>query len=1198
MTGDWLQHRVDELFVAAVEQPACQRTEFLKDATRDDPPEVLTQVMELVAADARVDSNFAARSPFNLHDFTAQDMPDPRIGQRIGGYILRSRIASGGFGTVYHATRETPYAERVAIKLLHRENLAAPPVVRRVLREMQALSDLRHPHIVAQLHANVTADGEPYIVMEHLHGRPLDQYCDENQLSIDRRLKLFREICGAVQFAHEHGWVHRDLKPSNILVSDDGTPKLLDFGIAKLSAWKQVDPQETVTSDLVGTPQYMSPEQFAGKTAGPATDVYALGAILYELISGHRVFDVMCEGIDSVFLDAIQNAINDTVPRRPSTLVASNERTSTGVTKEKVADQRRLSPSGLRRCLQGDIDNIAMMALRKEPSRRYATAAALADDIQRWLDDRPVIARPDSVAYRTSKFVKRNRPALLIGVTIACCISVTVATLNFGHQTLARRDTERAQRLIESAQPLIDNDEIALAITRFHAAHQAAPRGSEMRGAAARMLGGWGRYLGTPLGTQANLRYASNPDGQLLVASRPDGVSTIWDTLRMRQLGSFPSGGPVVCHSFSPDSKTLLTVTRQGQACHWDITTGQALLEQEIGGAVACALLAEDQSLLLEVSPEKVRLLAWIFEGAIVRELSVRNLSAELVDAEFLANRMLVVGLRSGDTRQVEIWDVPSLQHKRTIAASASALGPRTLATNGALIAQSYWNGTEERTAVMDSTGTNPWGGFPGKMLDVNKTGTRCLVKDDRRLRLRELTPSGNVLKVWPEPMAGRWDAAFDADDGVLVAEVRSEPRLHTVVTSHDLAADTRAISQRFPHPFFSQRPHSRDRTEFGPRGRFALFDSRHDGTLQGTRVPWLWAVEPFLAESTSLQLGSQPRCLGIEDDLVVVATKHALQCWSASAGQQRRLTLPQVTSLAVGCDKQFAVAGDAGGAIHVVELPSLRLVKTIPHTPQQAIRWISLSRDGTTMLVTTQEEACLLVDKLPLVADSMPSRVATTKRKNSAFQKATLSANGSTFAVASHVAVRYCDADTGLQVRFPIDLTALPGSVGDFVLTDEFAQVATVHHGTVGLLGREGEHRPVGNRTDSECVALRSDGKVLAVGHSDGTLQFWDTVTRRRLSRKLKAGTTSVRCLSFSHDGRRLLSATEDGTLRVWATAFELPYDQQHLRTTLEVLTGYDLERSSVDAPQPLESTEWCDRHAWLEAGGVFAADSGKPSR
>ena len=215
--------RVDELFLKALDLPVDDRPGFIESETRADAPEIRERVFELLAAEADAGTEFAACSPLNLQTLSAQALPDARIGKQIGAYVLQERIASGGFGTVYRALRERPYREEVAIKLLHRENTASPTVVQRVFREMQALSDLRHPNVVSQLASGLTDQGEPYIVMEYVSGSTLNEHCDQQQLSINARLQLFQKICEAVEFAHENGWIHRDLKPSNILVTEDGT---------------------------------------------------------------------------------------------------------------------------------------------------------------------------------------------------------------------------------------------------------------------------------------------------------------------------------------------------------------------------------------------------------------------------------------------------------------------------------------------------------------------------------------------------------------------------------------------------------------------------------------------------------------------------------------------------------------------------------------------------------------------------------------------------------------------------------------------------------------------------------------------------------------------------------------------------------------------------------------------------------------
>ena len=884
MTGSRLQQRIDELFVAAIERPELQRAEFLANATQNDPPEIRRMVMELLAADERAHTNFAARSPLNLQDLTADDIQDPRIGQRIDDYVIGSRIASGGFGIVYQATRETPYVEDVAVKMLHRESLAAPHVVRRVLREMQALSDLRHPNIVTQLHSGVTDEGEPFIVMEYIDGRPLDAYCDQEQLSIDQRLRVFQNVCRAVQFAHEHGWVHRDLKPSNILVTDDGVPKLLDFGIAKLSSAKQPGRGETLTDDLVGTPQYMSPEQFAGQTSSPATDVYALGAILYELISGHRVFDVMCRGIDAVLIEAVQGAIRRTVPRRPSILVVSDEKSPTGVTKEKVADQRRLSPAGLKRCLEGDIDNIAMMALRKEPARRYETAAAVADDIQCWLDNRPVAARPESVTYRARKFARRNRQTILIGLVVALCLLSAVIAIDRGRRASSTRDVERAQRYIESAQKFLDDEDIPRAIVDLYAAQQTAPASSDLRDAASRLLAGWGQHLGVPLGFQANLRYVFDPSGRRLAVARPDGTVAAFDTSRLRQLGEFLPEGRVTCLAWSNDGQRLLTVTRQGIAQCWNVLGGIEILEPTNVGTTLAARLCKDQALMVVSEAETLRVFAWAYGGTSVRELARRSVPDELIQAEFANDHTIVVARRLGDRRQVDLLNAHSLELLQTIKDCEHALGPRRVSADGSVIAQGFRGPSGYRVSLFDGR-TDSAAEIPGKPLDISENGRRILTNQDRQLRLYHTGGKAGPLHAWEGQMSGPWDAAFASDASINVAELGT--LRHTVVRSISLEHQNLTTSQRLPHPFSPQTPHAMDRVKFGPHGRFLLFDNRFDGE-PNDRIPWLWAVQPFLDES--MELEGEPHCLCIENDLVVAATESSLWCWNRSTARHARI--------------------------------------------------------------------------------------------------------------------------------------------------------------------------------------------------------------------------------------------------------------------------------------------------------------------
>lgn len=376
---------------------------------------------------------------------------DPRP-ERIGPYRVVREIGSGGMGVVYLAVRDDPqFQRRVALKVVRR-GMDTAEVVRRFGLERQVLSALNHPNIAALLDGGVTEDGRPYFVMEYVEGEPIADHCDSHRLTVDERLALFRTVCGAVQFAHSNLVVHRDLKPANILITPSGVPKLLDFGIAKLLnpalAPDLIDP--TAADLRLMTPEYASPEQVRGDPITTASDVYTLGVLLYELLTGHRPYR-----LKSRIKKDIEDVICNTDPEKPSTAVSRVEVIAAGgtdgvspvksttrtITPADVSRARESRPERLRRRLEGDLDNIVLMAMRKEPQRRYTSAAQLADDIGRHLNDEPVIARPDRALYRATKFVRRNRGA----VTVAALVTLALTTaLGLAVWQTSRAEAQRA----------------------------------------------------------------------------------------------------------------------------------------------------------------------------------------------------------------------------------------------------------------------------------------------------------------------------------------------------------------------------------------------------------------------------------------------------------------------------------------------------------------------------------------------------------------------------------------------------------------------------------------------------------------------------------------------------------------------------------------------------------------------------------
>jgi eukaryotic-like serine/threonine-protein kinase len=362
-------------------------------------------------------------------------------GDRIGPYRVLRTLGAGGMGEVYLAERaDAQFDQQVAIKVVHGGALAVA-MHSRLKQERQILAQLDHPNIAHLLDGGALPDGSAYIVMEYVDGIAIDAFCDSNCLDVTARLKLFQTVCGAVHYAHQNLIVHRDLKPSNILVTAAGVPKLLDFGIAKLLDDRQAARHTLAVTQAdirIMTPDHASPEQVRGQIITTSSDVYVLGVLLYKLLCGSGPFFIA-----SVRLAEIERAICEKDPPPPSDLVSANDSPDS----RAVADARNSTANRLRRTLRGDLDNIVLMAMRKEPDRRYGSAQQMAGDIQRYLEGKPVIARRDTLSYRSAKFVKRHWLPVTAGISAAFLILAFAATTYFQSVRIAaERDRVAQQR--------------------------------------------------------------------------------------------------------------------------------------------------------------------------------------------------------------------------------------------------------------------------------------------------------------------------------------------------------------------------------------------------------------------------------------------------------------------------------------------------------------------------------------------------------------------------------------------------------------------------------------------------------------------------------------------------------------------------------------------------------------------------------
>lgn len=466
MTSEqWKQ--IKNLFQKAIELPKSERQIFLEKQNAEKV--VHDKVLEMLNTESDKDDIL---NTLNLEANMFSDLSegsDQFIGKQVGLYKINKHIGEGGMGNVYHAERVDDFHKKVALKIIKR-GMDTDALLNRFRRERQILANLVHPNIARLLDGGSTADGLPYLVMEHIEGLPITEYCDQHRLTISQRLKLFLNVCDAVSFAHQNLVIHRDIKPNNIIVNNEGVPKLLDFGIAKLLDPNEEELQElTVLGANILTPEFSSPEQIQGKQITTSSDVYSLGMLLYTLLTGQRPYH-----FDNRSPGAVEKVITTKIPTLPSSLINFNttkdatEKLQSNNSIEEISNLRSVGKEKLRRILYGDLDIINLKALQKEPERRYTTVEQFSQDIKRHLKGLPVDARKDTVIYRAKKFIRRHR----IGFAIASIMFLIINTAVFGiiwQGQIAKQEAAKAKQtlsfvkqMLAAANPLESGKELTV----------------------------------------------------------------------------------------------------------------------------------------------------------------------------------------------------------------------------------------------------------------------------------------------------------------------------------------------------------------------------------------------------------------------------------------------------------------------------------------------------------------------------------------------------------------------------------------------------------------------------------------------------------------------------------------------------------------------------------------------------------------
>ena len=432
--------RLEQIFQSALEHPPRSRAAWLDSACGGDA-ELRYEVDSLLAAHETGDRDFTRAAFAEAIQVLEQRSARAQQGRRIGPYRIVQELGRGGMSRVYRAARaDQAFEMQVAIKIVD-SGLDSEDVTRRFENERQILARLDHPNITRIIDGGTTADGLPFLVMDYVEGLPIDQYCDAHALDATARLRLFQGVCSAVHYAHQHLVIHRDIKPANVLVTWEGVPRLLDFGIAKLLASVAQPSEATRTVLRRLTPEYASPEQVRGEALTTASDVYSLGVLLYRLLCGQSPYHAPASSAT-----ALERAICEDQPERPSVAVERTERTPAG----------EGTPERLRRRLAGDLDNIVLMALRKEPQRRYPSAEQFSQDIGRHLAKLPVMARADTASYRAGRFIVRHR----IGVAASAAMTMLLVAGVVGtswQARAARAERARAQQQFNDVRRLANS---------------------------------------------------------------------------------------------------------------------------------------------------------------------------------------------------------------------------------------------------------------------------------------------------------------------------------------------------------------------------------------------------------------------------------------------------------------------------------------------------------------------------------------------------------------------------------------------------------------------------------------------------------------------------------------------------------------------------------------------------------------------